>query len=258
MQYALKDSQRIEPSPKGRASCPICQTAVIAKCGTRRIHHWAHEGLKSCDSWKENETQWHREWKNKFPSDWREYIQHDESGEKHIADIRTVHGLVLEFQHSPIDPKERESRERFHKNMWWVVDGTRLKRDYSRFQKSFGGFVRTNKQDFFVVPNPEKCFPIAWLNSSVSVYIDFLEVVPTDPPDQMRNVLWQLLPGRMEGKALVVAVSRSRFVETVLNGPPAPPISTNQATTNSAPPMPRVTVDPRALKDFLRLIQPPR
>jgi len=219
MQYALVDNERTEALPKGRGVCPICRTTVIAKCGIRRIHHWAHEGLKNCDFWKENETQWHREWKNKFPSEWREYIQHDDSGEKHIADVRATHGLVIEFQHSNIDPNERDARERFHKNMWWVVDGTRLKRDYPRFQKSNAGFMRTNKTDIFFVPKPENCLPVSWLNSPFSVFIDFLGLATTDSPDQLRNVLWQLLPGRQEGKAVIVAVSRTRFVEAVLKGP---------------------------------------
>src|SRR5665213_2249945 len=106
MKYALgENDQRIEALPKGRAVCPICRTVVIAKCGIHRIPHWAHQGLKNCDLWKEHETQWHRDWKNKFPVDWQEYVQHDEFGEKHIADVRTDQGLVIEFQHSPIDPK---------------------------------------------------------------------------------------------------------------------------------------------------------
>lgn len=222
MQYALIDNQRIEALPKGRALCPICRTAVIAKCGSRRIHHWAHEGIKNCDSWKESETQWHRDWKNKFPADWREYIQHDDSGEKHIADVRTAHGLVLEFQHSSIHPNEREARERFHRNLWWVVDGTRLKRDYPRFQKAAYSFVRTNKPDFFIVPKPEKCLPVAWLNGAVSVFFDFLGLAPTNVDDQLRNALWQLIPGSKDGNVLIVAISRKRFVETVLNGPPRP------------------------------------
>ncbi len=257
MQYALKDRQRIEPSPKGRALCPICQTVVIAKCGTRRIHHWAHEGLKNCDFWKENETQWHRDWKSKFPADWREHVQRDESGEKHVADVRTTHGLVLEFQHSPIDPNEREARERFHKNMFWIVDGAHRKRDFPRFQKGFGGFMRTNKQDWFFVPNPEKCLPAAWINCPVSVFFDFLGMVPSDPPNQMRNILWQLLPGRNEGKAVIVAVSRTRFVETILAGPPAPapPPPTNQTVSQR---MPYVRVDQRALNELLRLSSRPR
>jgi hypothetical protein len=85
--------------------------------------------MRDCDTWAEKETDWHRAWKNNFPPECQEFVQHDEqSGEKHIADVRTPHGLVIEFQHSPLDPLERAARERFYGNMVWVVDGTRLQR----------------------------------------------------------------------------------------------------------------------------------
>src|SRR5579871_5058401 len=259
MQYALKNDQRIEPSPKAKALCPICHTTVIAKCGTRRIHHWAHEGLKNCDSWKENETQWHRDWKNRFPSDWREYVQHDESGEKHIADIRTPHGLVLEFQHSHLEPKEREVRESFHKKIVWVVDGIRLKKDYPRFQNGLKNFKRTTTQGYYLSPNPEESFPALWLNCPVPVFFDFLGTVVTNAPDAIRNPLWQLLPGRREGNAVIVAMAREHFVEAASR--PPQPIQTRQPLPQ--PPIQRATLNINALRQldpqlFRKLMRPPR
>jgi len=53
-----------------------------------------------CDNWWENETQWHRDWKNHFPVEWQEVVQIAEDGEKHIADVKTSEGWVVEFQHS--------------------------------------------------------------------------------------------------------------------------------------------------------------
>ena len=159
MKYALVDEKRTEPFPEGRAQCPLCGSVVIAKCGSRRVHHWSHKGLKDCDSWKENETLWHRAWKNKFPAEWQEISGNDESGEKHIADVRTIHGLVIEFQHSHLDPEEREARERFHRNMVWVVDGTRLKKDYPRFQKGISDLLTRKREGYFLLSNPEICFP---------------------------------------------------------------------------------------------------
>ncbi len=50
-----------------------------------------------------------------------------------MADVRTDKGLVIEFQHSYINPEERRQRENFYKNMIWIVDGTRLQRDFPRF-----------------------------------------------------------------------------------------------------------------------------
>jgi hypothetical protein len=122
MRFALVSGQRVEASARGRGMCPVCHAEVIAKCGTRRVSHWAHRGIRDCDSWAEGETDWHRAWKNNFPAECQEFIQHDgQSGEKHIADVRTSHGLVIEFQHSHLEPLERVARERFYGNMVWVV-----------------------------------------------------------------------------------------------------------------------------------------
>ena len=45
------------------------------------------------------------------------------SGELHIADVKTPSGLVIEFQRSTIHPDEISAREVFYKKMVWVVDG---------------------------------------------------------------------------------------------------------------------------------------
>jgi competence protein CoiA len=160
MKYALVGGQRVEAYRGGSAMCPVCGGEVIAKCGTHRVAHWAHRGVRDCDSWAETETVWHRAWKSHFPAECQEVIQHDaQSGERHIADVRTTHGLVIEFQHSHLDPREQAARERFYGNMVWVVDGTRLQRDYPRFNKGMDDFRRTNMEAYFLVAFPEECFP---------------------------------------------------------------------------------------------------
>jgi len=250
MKYALlENGQRSEAIPRGRASCRVCRTAVIAKCGSHRMHHWAHQGLKNCDPWKEHETQWHRDWKNKFPSEWQEHVQHDEFGEKHIADVRTGRGLVIEFQHSHLDPKERDARERFHKNIVWVVDGTRLKNDHPRFQRSASTFKPTNRQGHYLVPDPKKVFPSMWLDSPVPVFFDFLGTEALDHPDAIRDPLWQLLPHRVDRDALVVAMPRQFFVEAASR--PAQPTPIPQATSGQV--FPRVIGNVDALAVLLRL-----
>ena len=93
--------------------------------GDIKVWHWAHKSKKMCDHWWENETQWHRDWKNCFPEEWQEVVHFAEDGEKHIADVKTPSGLVIEFQHSAIKPDEQRSRELFYRNMIWIVDGTR-------------------------------------------------------------------------------------------------------------------------------------
>jgi competence CoiA-like predicted nuclease len=75
---------------------------------------------------------------NLFPKEWQEIVHKDSATEeKHIADIKTDKGFVIEFQRSSIPPAEIKKRENFYKNMVWVIDGTRLKRDYPRFCKGF-------------------------------------------------------------------------------------------------------------------------
>jgi len=45
--------------------------------------------------------------KDQFPADWQEHVQHAETGERHIADVKTSRGWVIEFQHSYLKPEER-------------------------------------------------------------------------------------------------------------------------------------------------------
>jgi hypothetical protein len=179
--------------------------------------------MRDCDSWAEKETDWHRAWKNNFPVECQEFIQHDgQSGEKHIADVRTPHGLVIEFQHSHLDPKERAAREHFYGNMLWVVDGTRLQRDYPRFDRGKGDLRPMKIPGCFLLAFPDECFPAMWLDSSVPVIFDFRGVYESRPPDALRDMLWCLLPGRAEGNAWVIGMSRGQFVEVAPSHPQLP------------------------------------
>lgn len=168
----------------------------------------------------ENETEWHRTWKNNFPNEWQEILLPDEkTGEKHIADVRTKHGLVIEFQHSHIDSQERISRENFYKNMVWIVDGTRLKRDYPRFVKGLKNNLRkTNKKGYFQVNFPEKCFPSAWLESLVPVIFDFLGMELMDDPNDLRNKLYCLFPKQNKRKVTLAIFTRESFINNAING----------------------------------------
>lgn len=106
---------------------------MIAKCGQRIMHHWAHAGRRNCDPWWENETAWHREWKNFFPEDCREISHTASDGEIHRADIKTPTGIIIEVQHSSITDAERLSRESFYGNLVWIVDGTGFRKNFDIF-----------------------------------------------------------------------------------------------------------------------------
>lgn len=217
MKYALVNDTKTEATKGVKGVCPICDSELIAKCGEHKINHWAHKGTWNCDPWWEPETEWHRNWKDNYPSEWQEISLPDEqTGEKHIADVRTIHNLVIEFQHSHIDPKERNSREKFYKNMVWVVDGTRLQRDYPRFRKGMGNFRQINQQCVFSVDFPDEVLPKNWLNSSAPVIFDFCGL-STAEQDEITNTLWCLLPQKDVTWAIVIGLRRKDFVQTTYN-----------------------------------------
>lgn len=153
MQYAVVDDTRREAFPGGRGACPVCGAATIAKCGKRVLHHWAHAGRLDCDPWWENETEWHRAWKNLFPQECREVSHIAPDGEIHRADIKTPTGIVIEVQHSTMTDTERQARETFYGNLIWIIDGR--------------GF-RDNFDIYHLLPDPasEIARDIVWAKAS--------------------------------------------------------------------------------------------
>ncbi len=134
MRFALWEGVRIEASPKLHAICTGCGAKVIAKCGKYISWHWSHLSRKHCDPWWETESEWHRNWKNKFPIVWQEVrCQNPATSEFHIADVKTASGLVIEFQRSSILHDEVRAREDFYKSLIWVIDGCKNYADKFNF-----------------------------------------------------------------------------------------------------------------------------
>lgn len=214
MKYALVNGVREEAATSGaRGLCEECTNPVVAHCGTQRVWHWKHY-RKSPLCWAKEVTQWHRAWQDAFPPSWQEFAQKDQNGEIHRADIRTSSGVVLEFQYSKITQVEREQREDFYKDMAWVVNGTRLKGDYSRFYNNLKLLKKFNNVDLFSTDSPEKLFNRDWLNSRAPVYFDFERDKNNnivDPQDKIRSFLCCLLPGRIRGQAVILRVGRKAF-----------------------------------------------
>jgi competence protein CoiA len=135
MKFAVVNGKRAEPQPRTRGSCQRCGTETVSKCGSKVVWHWAHKSLLQCDTWWEPETEWHRQWKDRFPSEWQEIVLQDErTGERHFADVRTAGGLVIEFQRSSIDPAEVQAREAFYQKIVWIVDGCKNEFDKHNFR----------------------------------------------------------------------------------------------------------------------------
>jgi competence CoiA-like predicted nuclease len=105
---------RIRARRGGQAVCPSREAILIPKCGQLVIHHWAHYADRDCDPWFE-ETEWHREWKTRFPEDWTEVVVGP-----HRADVRRPDGVTFEFQHSTIAPAEIREREAFYEAQGWL------------------------------------------------------------------------------------------------------------------------------------------
>lgn len=217
MEFALVDGQRRKPEPGLSGRCQVCSSPVISKCGERRIWHWAHLGERNCDHWWESETQWHRDWKNRFPSDWQEIVHRAESGEKHIADMKTAHGCVIEFQHSYLKPDERRARESFYKPMVWVVNGQRLKRDKPNFFKDLNAGALVGLKPLIFRTAIDRCSLLqTWTDSGVGVFFDF----GVDQGDDLLGVpvLWRLNPEKINGDAVLSPVSVASFLDAYLSG----------------------------------------
>jgi len=213
MHIAIVNNERALPSPRATGSCPKCGGPVIAKCGDIKVHHWAHRGRTSCDHGRDQRTPWHHAWQNMFPTDWLERRHCAESGEIHIADVRTERGLIIEVQHSPLRAEEISAREGFYRNMVWVVNGARVQADLLRFLKGSRSASSPWRHAFYLVSAPERFFPQAWLKCRKPVFFDFENGWKlTEATQPLVRPLWCLLPGRMFGRAVVVCMSRSTFV----------------------------------------------
>ena len=208
MKYAIVGGNKTEAFKGGRGICPSCNSELIARCGDVKINHWAHKGTRNCDTWWENEKEWHRQWKNNFPVEWQEIVHFDKKDEKHIADVKTDKDWVLEFQHSYIKREEQNSRNAFYSKLVWVVDGLRRETDKIQFQKILEesskapvGNVNIRKINF-----PEESRLLReWLNCGVPVFFDFDEL--------NKSILWFLLPLNINGEAYLTPFSRKEFIE---------------------------------------------
>lgn len=210
MKYALVNGEKVEATKGAKGICRACGNKVSAFCGDEYVHHWKHDKKHTCDAWWEKETIWHRMWKDNFPKDWQEVVQFDGAGEKHIADVKTESGWILEFQHSHIKPEERFSRDAFYPNLVWVLDGTRRKRDKPNFLRILDEFAITSDDPRFrAIIGQDDCKLIKeWHESDAFVFLDFQDEDETKQP-----IIWFLFPKIAENEAHLLPISRDYFIE---------------------------------------------
>lgn len=215
MKIALVNGKRQAAEPGIAGECQNCSRPMTAKCGEQRAWHWAHKGRLMCDPWWENETEWHLNWKKCFPDDWREIVHSAPDGTRHIADVKTEHGWVIEFQHSSIKPEERRSRDSFFGRLIWIVDGTRRKRDAQQFERAWndGTAVGSNGvvKNLFVA---ESVLLREWSDSQGPILFDF-----------GGPVLGWVLPGRRDYWAYVARFPRAEIVQILRTGAAEPGLS---------------------------------
>lgn len=211
MKFALVNGERREAEPGLTGACLLCERPTVAKCGALRVWHWAHKGKLLCDSWWEPETEWHRAWKGQFPVEWQEVVHFAADGEKHIADVKTKDGWVLEFQHSALAPSERQARTDFYRRMLWIVDGTRRKRDIAQFNRALSAGAQMNPPAPMMKLNPDGCRLLEeWSGTKAPVFIDFGE--------QQR--VWWLFARGSTGVVYVSPFSRGELIVSHRGGAP--------------------------------------
>ena len=225
MRFAHVDGERREAEPGLAGTCPGCGGVVVAHCGEIKVWHWQHKSRRHCDHWWENETEWHRDWKSQFPTDWQEIAARDEHGELHIADIKTSKGLVVEFQHSYIKPVEARTRTKFHNPMFWIVDGTRRKTDRTQFVAAQEDGMKHPTKDGLV----EQLWVYdsrllkEWVHVGVIVAFDFGE-----------DTVWLLR--RVKGDwAYGFAYPKRSLVENILKGTPIPDVLFGKPVRQTVP-----------------------
>ncbi|MCT2541086.1 competence protein CoiA [Sedimentimonas flavescens] len=214
------NGSRCRPLPGAVGSCPFCNSEMIPRCGEVRVHHWAHKSKADCDPWWEPETDWHRNWKNEFPLRWQEYLFTDHAtGERHIADVHTLAGLTVEFQHSHLEPNERRARETFYKNMLWIVDGSRLegnRKKITEWRNKLAEIIQNqHRTNLFLTDNADDLFPANWTNSPAPVCFDYMGPKADSSSDP--QPLFLLYPETVHRKRLVEPLTRDGLLRSILS-----------------------------------------
>lgn len=192
--------------------CQGCEQQMVPVCGVKKEWHWRHKADCTCDRWWENETEWHRSWKNCFPKEWQEVRHKDAAtGEWHISDVKTTQNYFLEFQHSFLKKDEREARNNFYgEQLVWVVDGSTRKNDWLKMERVLNNSLKIF-QDISLFRLPIMANEVSlfndWCDCNVPVFFDF----GVDRP------LYCLLPKSSKGHYYVLPFTRQNFI-TLHNG----------------------------------------
>ena len=137
----------LEKEPKKQDYyCPACGTSVRLKKGKNVRTHFAHESLKSCDFYHENEGPEHLENKGAL-FNWAQNealveMEYPIQELKQIADILINNQLAIEVQCSPLSSKLLQERSNGYRNsgiqvLWLVGEKLWLKERLTKLQRDF-------------------------------------------------------------------------------------------------------------------------
>ena len=105
---------------------------------------------------------------------------------------------------SNITNEERFSRNNFYKNLVWIVDGLRRKRDKDQFFKALKDGVQVIASPVLIkIYSDESRLVQEWKDSNVPVFFDFGE-------DER---IWWLMSFKEDGWSYVVPFSRQNFID---------------------------------------------
>lgn len=151
-----------------RATCGVCKSDVISKCGEIIKWHWSHLVDRNCDTWYEHLTPWHIQWQDLLKNFRVATIEVpiEKWGVIHRADAVLPDGRVFELQHSGISPEQIRERELYYgEKMVWIFDA----RD--AFENSRIDLRKKGERDTFRWKQPKKSIAYA----SRKVFLDLGE-----------------------------------------------------------------------------------
>ena len=97
--------------------------------------------------------------------------------------ISSEKGYYIEVQHSSISDEEKTDRERFYKDLVWVIDGSRRKRDYKKFFQYAGFWMLWPLEETQQLLFHKNAFPAEWEYRPVPVIFDWR--LPDDPDNNL-------------------------------------------------------------------------
>ena len=136
-------------------------------------------------------------------------------GEKHIADVKTEEGWVLEFQHTYLNPEERRARNDFYNNLVWVINGARRKRDGLQFHQVISkGIVVSKRPPIYRIVSSNNCRLLTeWNGYNGPVLFDF----QGDDLNINNPTLWFLIPGTFKQGSYIITSKKQDFIKLHLD-----------------------------------------